>query len=199
LNVDNGLMKELLLLLLLIPNLVMGKSVKYICSDYAESSPFYEPESNNFKTEKKPSEWRAYPKKTLLIEIDYDEKKIITRSFNGKKKHQDIYKLIIPQKKKYYIDSHISGYLIETHDGCAEEYKYNDEAIEHAKNNNYEAMDWPISDGCKYIKNTASARANTILFNVKKMRFIRSWLHEGELPELIMEAQINYGSCQLDR
>jgi hypothetical protein len=192
-------MKKLLLLLFLIPNLVMGQSVKYICSNYAESSPFYEPESNNYETGKKPSEWRAYPKETLLIEINYDEETITTRSFSGKNKHQDIYKLIIPQKKKYYIDSHVSGYLIDTQDGCAEEYKYNDEHIEHAKNNNYEPMDFPISDGCKYIKNSAIAISNTILFNVKKMRFIRSWLHEGELPKSIMQAQINYGSCQLDR
>ena len=87
-------MKKLLLLLFLIPNLVMGQSVKYICSNYAESSPFYEPESNNYETGKKPSEWRAYPKKTLLIEINYDEETITTRSFSGKNKHQDIYKLI---------------------------------------------------------------------------------------------------------
>ena len=60
-------------------------------------------------------------------------------------------------------------------------------------------MEFPISDECKYIKNSAAAMSNTILFNVKKMRFIRSWLHEGELPKSIMEAQINYGSCQLDR
>ena len=192
-------MKKLLLLLLLIPNLVMGQSVKYVCSNYAESSPLYEPESNNYETGKYPSEWRTYPEKTLLIEIDYDEEKIITRSFHGKNKHQYIYKLIIPQKKKYYIDSHVSGYLIETRDECAEEYIYRDESIEEAKKYNIKPLDFPIPDECKYIKNNATAMANTILFNIKEMKFIRSWLHEGELPKSIMEAQINYGSCRLDR
>ena len=197
-------MKKLLLLLFLIPNLATGETVSYICSDYAEGSPFFSPESNNFTTDPQISEWTSYPEGTLLIEIDHEEETITTKSYSGKTEFQDVYKLITPAKKKYYIDSHISGYLLKTHDKCANDYIHRDKNIEMAKKHKTKPLKSPMSDYCKHMKNSPRAIAQTILFNLKEMRFIKSWLLEGERLDnnddrkLQLTSQINYGSCRLE-
>ena len=174
-----------MLLLLFISTSVTAETVKLICSDYAEGSPYYKP-----KISLTPSsgEWRIYPTETLLIEIDDDKKIITTTSFTGKIKTEEIFKLIIPKIKKNYIESHIMGFQETTFDACAHFQSSNDLGDDHV---------------CKKTKNTPSATASTILINLKEKTFIKSWVHEGKYSniknnESIMESQINYGSCEID-
>ena len=193
-------MKKLILLLFLIPNVVMGvtKDIeKYICSSNAEASPMFD--ANAYKSDVDPSLWNTYPEDTMLMEIDYVRKTITTKSYSGQTQFKDVYELIIPDKKKYYVDSHITGSSINIYDSCANEYSSQDRYNEYVKKNNLKARKHPISDDCKYNKNTPRATVDTILFNLKTTRFIKSWLIEGEetqkRPRGNFGAQITYGLC----
>ena len=132
-------------------------------------------------------------------EIDYVRKTITTKSYSGQTQFKDVYELIIPDKKKYYVDSHITGSSINIYDSCANEYSSQDRYNEYVKKNNLKARKHPISDDCKYNKNTPRATVDTILFNLKTTRFIKSWLIEGEetqkRPRGNFGAQITYGLC----
>jgi len=178
-------MKHFLTLLLFISTSVMAGTVKLICSDNAEGRININPENTATQSSE---EWRTYPKKTLLIEIDDDKKIITTKSFTGKIKTEEIYKLIIPKIKKNYIESHIMGFRETTFDECAKFQSLIDFGDDHV---------------CKKTKNLPAATSSTILINLKEKRFIRSWLHEGKYSDIknnesIMESQINYGSCEID-
>jgi len=182
------------------PNLVIGGSKdveKYICSSNTEDSYMFD--ANKYKSDVDPSLWTTFPEDTMLIEIDYVRKTITTKNYSGRTQLKDVYELNIPDKREYYVDSHITGSFIETNDSCANEYISRDKHNENVKKYNLKARKHPISDDCKYNKNTPRATVNTILFNLKTMRFIKSWLIEGEetkkRPKGNFSASVTYGLC----